>query len=1197
MPRLGRRVLAFVVTAGCAALAFAQYTGPLPRMTGETEALYEARKALAADAAAAAKLPRPDLYMDQLPKAYPRTPSSWRAAEKAHYAVVLAQGRFDVLVVPFQVQDLAFSQEIRSLMTAQLALAMTAAGSPAIPDPYVVARALGDGERRYDLMEVLRLANRIGAKRVVLGYVGHQSQKKGTMRVTLNYFDRGDQAHFGETFLPRADKHGRPRASERTQSVHFEDLAFSSERTPLEAYEAVVPGMVRFLGLQPAAPAPLPVSRFERGALPASPLGMVSGKAEPARDAYYLQLLATLAPTRAERVRGRLVEKSMLALQQMSPQSPDYRALKARALLHMGMRPAAIRALGAPATAEERHLAALLNGNLPEIQANRKKIAPGVRALLASLEENAVAAEYRARTPEKSLAEVPALKLPGDVWQFLTARALTDWDLWSQHANLPLKGLLDVEFPLEGFTAEGMVRGAAAVGDAQQFETQVDLSVLDHVRRHVRASAAKACCQPLAARPGALDYLDLLESIGTDNLARRARFLVHIQGQPQSALAFIARIEGVYKDHPQVALVRADAELKTSGNVGGAQRDSLRRSAFATAFNAWYWEQGQTRTAADAFEDVITKAQRNDYGHYDNLYVSDYPFRSFYPFWQFPGALEPWMQNGRAALENSAYDFEPLSQLESSLARRVRWDEVDALLKSVENRFVGNSQRVSLLAAASERRGDTRAAERHYRDSIRAQPSDEASYASLGKLLFEDAAAEDAAQVFMSYPGLAKPDEVNPVGLSNYAFGAGSYFYWSGQFKLAIPLYQISAKLRTGSDSSIAAETRLALIEGDYAAALRGSLERGQRYRSHFAYRDALGLLHAMGRSADAWDGFNSLVGQMDHAELWETALVGLQVQGTSEKDIAAWLAREPMRSAGRQHARAPMFLLRAGVIDRTPSADLAALIAGIERPVWKLDNVYGHVVRPMSDGHHAVLGPKASGDGTLPGGVFEQSGKTRVKSDLVLFAEAYRSLRMGAFAAARASLFEASKLYDMTNEPMGYLLPYYAYAAARSGDTAAVEAILDAVPVPSRRFDYHLSKAVLAAHGKRVEESMRHLDLALHRRPFTGRRPVYPEYQYAELCEWLFEATRNPSYRDAAIAWAKQNQTFQPWFAWPYAVEAKLATDPAERRRAIAMAHYLDRNSERLASLPKAEVDAALKESAHRNPFKDGGATPKRPI
>ncbi len=115
----------------------------------------------------------------------------------------------------------------------------------------------------------------------------------------------------------------------------------------------------------------------------------------------------------------------------------------------------------------------------------------------------------------------------------------------------------------------------------------------------------------------------------------------------------------------------------------------------------------------------------------------------------------------------------------------------------------------------------------------------------------------------------------------------------------------------------------------------------------------------------------------------------------------------------------------------------------------------------------------------------------------------------------------------------------------------------------------------------------MQHLKLALVRRPFTEGRPIFTEYQYAEVCEWLFEATRDTRYRNLALDWAKKNQAFQPWFAWAYAMEARLSTNPAERGRAIAIAYYLDRKSARLGLLPKGEVANAVKEYANRNPFR----------
>src|SRR5260221_1860114 len=99
------------------------------------------------EVANAAKLPHEDFSLAYgVPKTYPRPRSAWRVAEKTFYESLLSKGRFDVLVVPFQVQDYAFARDIRSLMTAQLAMAIAEASGAAAADPYLWARALRDGE-------------------------------------------------------------------------------------------------------------------------------------------------------------------------------------------------------------------------------------------------------------------------------------------------------------------------------------------------------------------------------------------------------------------------------------------------------------------------------------------------------------------------------------------------------------------------------------------------------------------------------------------------------------------------------------------------------------------------------------------------------------------------------------------------------------------------------------------------------------------------------------------------------------------------------------------------------------------------------------------------------------------------------------------------------------------------------------------
>jgi hypothetical protein len=440
---------------------------------------------------------------------------------------------------------------------------------------------------------------------------------------------------------------------------------------------------------------------------------------------------------------------------------------------------------------------------------------------------------------------------------------------------------------------------------------------------------------------------------------------------------------------------------------------------------------------------------------------------------------------------------------------------------------------------------------------------------------------------------------VNTVGLANYAYEAGSLHYWSGNFAQAIPLYKLAADLGTGSESSLASAARLALLNGDYVAAFRGTTERANRYRSGYAYRDYLGMLHAFGATEEAWAGFAALLPALNQPQTWDSALVGHRREGASEAAIAAWAAKEPMRSAAGFIAYAPTHVLRAAVTDRTPSPNFAAQLAALERPVWQLQNPERTVVRAGGEGDfHVVLGPITLGDGTLLPGMFDQTQKARVKSDLVYYAEAYVAIRGGKFDAARALLEQAAALYDMRNPSLGYLLPAYAYAAARAGNTVAVEKLLDSFPMSHRRFDYELARATIAAIGSKPEQALRSLDLALHRRPFTEGRPIFTEYQYGEVCEWLSDATGDTRYRALALDWAKQNQLMLPWMAWPYAMQASLAADAAERGAAIAMTNYLDPKSERLSRLPKDEVINAIKTYSARNPFRRAlEPAPKQPI
>ena len=94
-------------------------------------------------------------------------------------------------------------------------------------------------------------------------------------------------------------------------------------------------------------------------------------------------------------------------------------------------------------------------------------------------------------------------------------------------------------------------------------------------------------------------------------------------------------------------------------------------------------------------------------------------------------------------------------------------------------------------------------------------------------------------------------------------------------------------------------------------------------------------------------------------------------------------------------------------------------------------------------------------------------------------------------------------------------------------------------------------------------------------------------ELESKELTPHNYKETGAAEFRDIALEWARLCQKSQPWHAWAYAMEANLSEDSPARRRAIAMAHYLDPYSERLNTLPSSTVEAATVAFGNANPFR----------
>jgi hypothetical protein len=1123
-----------------------------------------------------------------IPGSYPRPPSDWFVNEQHFYESLLAGNHYEVLVAPLQVDGAGFDRATRLLMTAELTTEIAKSTEGKIPDPYLINKIFGEGRRSIDINEIHRITKLLGVQRVVWGAVGHD--RHNTMHVRML-----------SQVLPtaRADP-GDPTASIVVRSV--DKIPFGPEQSPIQAFEERLPDIVQSLGANPSVPPVAPqTAALDVLNLPIKPAALLTGNPNAARDAYLFSLFYQLTPAHIESSRELFAAKAYMATRQLSSAAPEYRVLRGRALMMLGYRRAAMKALGSPGNDEERELSAVFNGDLLEARSQAHKASNPLKRLIEQLDVVRTESDFDILTSEDAVESVKALDLPGRIWPYLVARAATDGDPWAQFDNATLKALLDTEFSVPGYDLPELLRGQLTVGNSEKLQSTVDLSVFNHVSTYLKTSAKQWCCDFSAAGPQAVDYLQVLSAIGHDNLIRRVNFLATVQRSPARALQYADSLQSIYKGDPYYALARSAAELNAAEDSGGAEQQGLLKAAYEDAFNAMFWEQAQSAISSDALNRVATIA-RHEYGYFDNFYATDIPFHPLYRIWGGGGDPATIHLNGQAALDNATSQFEAVHQLaaaDNANEKRISESSVEALEKQLQGRFIGCPERNILLANQRLLVGDDRSAASLLRDNIKLAPFYRESYFNLGKLDFELGRPDEAASVFLSYPGLNGKSVKSPVEAANVAGDMGNYFYSSGDFSLAIPLYRIAASQGSGTAAEMASAARMKVLEGDVDGAFADSLERAQRYHDSYAYRDLFSIMHAKKSSEQAWSGFNTLVGQRHDFALWQSALVGHHMGGSSEAQVTQWAEQAALQRAGNRISYATSYLVMFATTDRIPSQSLAAVITDIDRPTWQFEDGALSVVRPdAEDPEQHILGPPGviNSYGVLPIGAFNDPMKHRVRPALSYFVDGYRAVKRHDFFGARKIFDEASGLYDMAATQSSYMLPYFALASAKAGsDVSDVTAILSRFSPNERGFDYQLTSAVLEGIRGKAGESLASLRLARYRGPKSDdNRPTLPQYTYGDICEILYGFTKNEKFRDEALDWARSRERAEPWYSWSYAIDAALARDPNARDRALAMLFYLDPGSSHLLTFNKAEIDEATRKFSDTNVFK--GRKPGEP-
>ena len=1116
--------------------------------------------------------PKRDSLDRDFPRGKPRVSSPWLDTEMRNFTGLLRPGQYDVMVAPIRSEGYALDRISRLLIMAELSREL-AARRVRVPNPVAVSRALGEGRRTIEAGDVAMFARPLGIGKAVIVGVSHD--RLGHLSASVRVVD---PKNVGSAPDPKP----------------LADFTLGAGEHPSAVSRVIVPAMLDALALSGKSPARRKAAAGATRALPASPTEAMATKADDTVGrAIALQLIASVAPESPDRSRERLFEQALIAAQGLPREDPRSALFIARAWGYLEARETALSALAGSSTAEARAYREFLSGNLPDFAKAAAEVKDELPRLLLEIDLKILQAAYRHPDAKESTPFLDAFLAKYPAWAPLIQRRLQDLDPWSADDAALAKRLLDRDLELPGEKLDDQIAGMRLTGQPLGAVALVKLA-LHHVERARREHRAAAACLAAPDPCIAGAYVDLLEAVAVSGAIRDLYRLVNMQVLPAEARDLAEALKPELEGHPAILAFEAGARLGLAQKLPASQRDGALAEAIRLAVAAALLEQGQSRTSSEALRVLGVPSASS--APFLSAYQFDLPAR---PYWYVVSATG--YEAGRTASEGKVYREWVRSQVAASLtdldaARFLAQDEAGKreLRDLLEKRFKGHPERAGLLQALAGT-----PAERRQLSEAEAQerPDRWSYYAEQGsRLIDEQGDYEAAANVYGQFPGFSDPSRYNAVELSNRAYAAGNSFFWQGRFDGARRFYGIAARLNTGSDASLASEQRLAQLDGDYAKMLEVARNRGQRYSSAYAWRDFLSWLFVLGGEEQAWAGFNRLHSAFDNPQVWLAADVGLRMKGGDWESNKRWLLAEPFKSsasAGTSHGLRLALMLNA--IDRSPAPDLVRTVRELAGPPNTSVETF-MVIRKPASGQGQIGYPRSAFRAKDRAPVREG---TLIESELVYFADAYAELRRGNFRAAVEGFDRMAQYYAVEGSPLhdfpGYALPYFAWASAKTGDKLGLEPFVRGLPATRQDFDRELALAFFAGLRREHETAKKHLLLALRRRPFTEKRPIFTEYQWAEACEWLYLATREKGYLQLALDWARRNQEIMPVSAWAYALEARYSSDERQRLRATAIALHLDPKSEHLKSVPAGLRKRAEQWFAANNPFKLRGSENER--
>jgi hypothetical protein len=1063
------------------------------------------------------------------PEATPPATSAWLEREKTLFRDVLSAHRYDTIVLPVQADDPSFDRVARSLMTRYLTMRAEERTGVSLPDPTLLARALGVRERRLDPNDAFKLASKLGARKLLAPKVRRS----------------------GATFSVQADLWIRDDGGWKQAGVgKLEKLAYGERLPPSVAFRESVDSLLDQLGIV-ATQAPQAVAATP-GVEPLHDLRQLATlpSGSPAERALRLQILAALHE-RESLDAETLWERSLLALWRVPAQSELERVLEARAYLHLYRRPYALERIGTPGSAVGRALAAALNGNVPDLEHAAAQIEERGQRLIAEIE---LADLYDFYNLRKRLVErrkqvlEPAWTEPAVLGYRLSAPEWFRADVherlaseigkmvpvdfgWREMAGMWLRWLYMLDDPLH---EHNLALAHAVEGSyAPIWE-----------RRRADWAAWKA-----ADRPAEWDYYDLLFATNRQALLKSVYGTLHFQALPARAAAMIERLGPLFAGYPRLMYFEAWALDRLGRDARpGTQKRLFSRSS-ALALSAYHWEGGESHLATAVEHYIYERPYQKYLDEPPRWHRVQVPSERL----QFErlrfGAreIEREIAAARRRLDYSDHNERPLRDLTRWLRRAGRIDEALSVVQANRHRFVGSLTRVELLAEAAETgRGGADALAIH-RELLELDPDSWEARSRLARAQMEAGDPALAQKTYLAFPGFASTDGQNVVALANHAFEAAYYLYRRGDAEQARPLFVRATQPPTGSSSEMRSRETLAVLQDDLRTALRNAEQQVQRYGDSYAGMRQLLYLSLSGDRGQAEALFPEYANRFGNEAVWMAAFIMHRMQGLEGPALEAWLAKTAAQDTRRDYLTGALRERHAFMLaytDRAPS-----------------DEALAHVRRVAQANNRSPFYPQ--------------------------LAEGYAAWRKRDYALAAQKLRGPhDDLYNISinrRQSLSEWLPQVVFSYARSGQPAeAAKLLAEHLANIGVDSDYLIAHALMDGSAGEHESAAASLRLAFHRLPFTATRSFLAGYTLLEACELLFTETGNDLYRALVEDFARRLQVDLP-YSWAAAFEAKYARDLGARRLALAAASTLDPRSERIAHFPEAER-AATRGAAARH-------------